>query len=94
MPHEIRNPIARRFFDEAATVIKSRVLKDGVKEFPDLLVRQGQPEFNAWADYFEQIGWTPVAMQMAMTDQNRSFMAPTRWPHWFDQAFTERAAAE
>lgn len=61
-------------------------------EFPT--IQQGQPEFDAWREYFERhLRMVPFVMRMAIEDPERSFTVPTRWPEWFDSSFVQHGSA-
>lgn len=88
--HEITNPVAKAYFDQAMAHVKRTKASDPDAKFPSF--KQGQPEFQAWVEYFDRLGWRPVVLQSCLDDTNRTMTFPTQWPQWFDASFAGRAA--
>ena len=84
--YEIRNPVAKAYFDQAMALVRRTKASDPNATFPSF--KQGQPEFQAWVDFFDRhLGWRPVVLQMCLSDPNRTMTFPTQWPQWFDASF-------
>jgi hypothetical protein len=47
------------------------------------VVKRGTPEFKAWWEYFEQLGWRPYWMALVNRNGGEVTM-PARWPRDFD----------
>ncbi len=94
MQNEIKNPGAKKFFEEGAAAMAARAFKlsketgQKASDIPHPTISQGQPEFEAWREYFEHhLRWVPYVMQLAIADDQKSMTVPAQWPQWFDASF-------
>ena len=85
--NKIQPPALRDFFLKGMAYLKA-------KQDDAFAISAGEPEFIAWAEYFERVvGAMPYHFKHCRADPNLSFTAPTRWPQWFDaRAVPDRAA--
>lgn len=44
-------------------------------------VQRGSGQDNAWLDYFEKLGWTPMIVRKA----EKEYTMPIEWPTWLPQ---------
>jgi hypothetical protein len=73
---KLKNPKAREFYQRAEEQIRSAGA--------GFVISHGMPEFAAWAQYFNRLGWCPFGMAVAMRDTTKQVTMPTQWPQWFD----------
>src|SRR5690348_127930 len=80
MPHDINRiqpPKLREFYTKGIAYIQQNKTQFATKA--------GDPEFAAWADYFDRIvGARPSHFQRCAADPEKTFTAPAQWPEWFD----------
>lgn len=75
--YHIQHPGLRAFFAKATLHIQ--------QTNSPCIIRQGEPEFAAWVDYFDRVvGQRPIVLQAAIANQERVFTVPAKWPEWFD----------
>lgn len=73
----IEHPKMREFFEKAIAHVQQTKAAS--------TIQLGEPEFDAWVAYFDRIiGKRPITLQSAITDKDRLFTVPTKWPEWFD----------
>lgn len=81
---EIKNPIAKAFYQKAAEFIA----RLPVAERSNLPVLEGNiasKELDAWYWYFaNHLGWVPAALKSLMEGRTKAFTVPAQWPDWFD----------
>ena len=77
---KITNPVARRFYEQGRAFIRAHNSAYAIEP--------GTPECEAWAKYFQRIGWAPIVfremMELSKAGATKSTTVPAQWPEWFE----------
>lgn len=55
-------------------------------------IRLGDPEYEAWATYFQKyLRWQPSCLKALQQRNLHSMTVPAQWPEWFDTDYQKPA---